>query len=198
MRPSVMLSTLLLAATLLPVHAEDEQNLPSLENEPKQTEPSQRAQRRAAIDNMARETIKNLLEQSEDVGEIYARSVGYAVFDATKAGFGLSGVGGTGVAVDVKTGERTYMRMGGAGLGFGLGAQRYQIILLFETERRLERFVKGGWDATASAEAAAGKAGSAVGSSFFDHVAVFHLTEKGLMANAEISGRKFWQFNRLN
>ena len=39
---------------------------------------------------------------------------------------------------------------------------------------------------------AAGKEGVAVQSSFFDGVAFYQITEKGLMAHADISGTKFW------
>ena len=80
------------------------------------------------------------------------------------------------------TGARTYMRMGTGGIGLGIGGQRYSLVMLFETADRLDKFVAGGWDSRATAEAAAGKEGVAVQSSFFDGVAFYQITDKGLMA----------------
>src|SRR5690606_1124747 len=94
---------------------------------------------------------------------LYDRAAGYAVFSATKAGgFFVTGGGGTGVAVNKSTGQRVYMRMGIGGVGLGLGAQRYELVILFEDEARLNRFVTGGWDASTTAQAAAGQDGVTV------------------------------------
>jgi lipid-binding SYLF domain-containing protein len=82
--------------------------------------------------------------------------------------------------------------MGMAGVGLGIGGQRYGLVILFETEDRLNKFVAGGWDSSATAEAAAGQEGVAFRSSFIDGMAIFQVTDKGLMAWADVSGTKFW------
>ncbi len=110
----------------------------------------------------------------------------------------VTGGGGTGVAVNTSTGDRTYMKMGTGGLGLGLGAQVYQIVFLFETEKTYERFVRSGWEARASANAVAGTAGENLDSSFSNGVAVYQLTQAGLMAQADLSGTKYWKNKRLN
>jgi lipid-binding SYLF domain-containing protein len=95
-------------------------------------------------------------------------------------------------------GQRTYMRMGTGGLGLGIGAQRYELIVLFEDTAHLARFIQGGWDASASAAAAAGSDGVLVNSSFIDGVALFQQTKRGLMAQADVSGTRFWPIDDLN
>ena len=116
----------------------------------------------------------------------------------TKAAFIVSGGSGTGVVVNKATEQRTYMRLGTGGIGFGIGAQRFDLVILFESDAVLNRFVQGGWDSSASAEAAAAQEGVSVRSSFIDGVAFYQLTEKGLMARADISGTRFWTIDELN
>ena len=52
-------------------------------------------------------------------------------------------------------------------------------------------------DAGIHAEKVSGKEGVAVQSSFFDGVAFYQITEKGLMAHADVSGTKFWVNDEL-
>jgi lipid-binding SYLF domain-containing protein len=153
--------------------------------------------RRQEIDQSAQAALEELFAAQASTRDLYDRAVGYAVFTATKAGFIVSGGGGTGVAVNKSSGQRTYMRMGTGGIGLGIGAQRYSMIALFENVDRLESFISGGWDSSATAEAAAGQEGVAVRSSFIDGVAFFQLTDKGLMAHADVTGTRFWVIDEL-
>src|SRR5690606_8792964 len=123
-------------------------------------------ERRQEIDQRADATLEKLFESQNAVRTLYDRAAGYAVFTATRAGFIVTGGGGTGVAVDKSSGRRTYMRMGTGGIGLGIGAQRYDLVILFETDAHLNRFIQGGWDASTTAQAAAGKDGVTVTSSF--------------------------------
>jgi lipid-binding SYLF domain-containing protein len=154
-------------------------------------------QRRLEIDTNAQATLDEVLKTQPSAKELYDRAVGYAVFTATKAGFIVSGGSGTGVAINKKTGARTYMRMGMGGIGLGIGAQRYSLVMLFETASHLDKFVAGGWDSSATAEAAAGQEGAAVRSSFYKGVAFYQITDKGLMAHADVTGTKFWVIDEL-
>jgi len=156
------------------------------------------AQRRQEIDKSAQTTLDALLKANASAKALYDKAAGYAVFTATKAGFLISGGGGTGVAVNKETGKRTYMRMGLGGVGLGIGAQRYGLVVMFETPSHLEKFAAGGWDSSATAEAAVAKEGVAARSSFMDGIAFFQITEAGLMAHADITGTKFWLVDDLN
>lgn len=159
---------------------------------------SRAAERRQEIDAGAAATLDELFAANASARDLYERAAGYAVFTATKAGFIVSGGSGTGVAVDKATGHRTYMRMGTGGIGLGIGAQRYSMIILFEGDAHLARFVQGGWDSSATAQAAAGQEGISVRSSFINGVAFYQLTDKGLMAHADVSGTRFWAIPELN
>jgi len=155
-------------------------------------------QRQLEIDANAQATLDKLFSEKADTRELFDRAAGYAVFTATKAGFLVTGGGGTGVAVNKSTGQRTYMRMGTGGVGLGIGAQRYDLVIMFEDQAHLDRFVAGGWDASASAQAAAGSDGITLTSSFVGGVAFFQITDRGLMAQADVSGTRFWVIDDLN
>ncbi len=157
------------------------------------------AKRRHDIDERAQAALDKLFAQHPAARKLFDQAAGYAAFRGTKAGFlFVTGGGGTGVAVDKGTGNRTYMRMGAGGVGVGFGAQTYDLVIFFQTKGQLARFAAGGWDATTAAQAAAGQAGAAAASSFVGGVAMFYLTNKGLMAQADISGTRFWPAAELN
>ena len=149
-------------------------------------------ERRHEIDSTAQTTLDKLAADEPEAKELLSKSVGYAVFTVTKAGFIVSAGAGNGVVVDKASGKHTYMRMGLGGVGLGIGGQRYALVVLFENKDRMEKFVAGGWDSSATAEAAAGKEGKAARTTFYDGVAYYQITEKGLMAHADITGTKFW------
>jgi lipid-binding SYLF domain-containing protein len=156
------------------------------------------AQTRQQLDAMSDQALKNLFAEERGAKQLYKQAAGYAVFRATKGGFLVTGAGGTGVAVNKKTERKTYMHMGSGGVGLGAGLQNYRLIVLFQTQAALDKFIEHGWDASTSAQAAAGKAGVSATSSFTDGLAVYQLTDKGLMAQADLSGTHFWKSDKLN
>lgn len=156
------------------------------------------AEVRAEIDAMSETVLQQLLLSNEAVKAQYESAAGYAVFRATKGGFIVTGAGGTGVAVNKASGERTYVHLGSGGIGLGAGLQNYHPVFLFETEAALERFIAGSWDASTAAQAAAGKEGLNATSSFIDGIAVYQLTDKGLIAQADLTGTRFWKSEKLN
>jgi lipid-binding SYLF domain-containing protein len=151
------------------------------------------AKRRAKIDNRANKILEQVLDESALAKELFGKAMGYAVFDTTKAALGVSGGGGNGVAVEKASGKRTYMNMATAGVGFGLGIKRYQVIMLFEDETVFHNFIDKGWQAEMQAGAAAGTEGMAFEKKFHEGMTVFVRTKKGLMARADISGTKYWK-----
>jgi lipid-binding SYLF domain-containing protein len=155
-------------------------------------------QKREAIDEMAGMTMDRLLAQSPQAKRLFGKSVGYAVFDNVKVAFLVSAGGGVGVAVERATRDKTYMKMGTAGIGLGAGGQSYSVVFLFEDEETLRSFVDKGWHADATATAAAGSKGTNAEATFSHGVAVYQLTNKGLMAHVDISGTKYWKNRKLN
>ncbi len=149
--------------------------------------------KRSKIDARSSKVLDQVLADSANAKALYDKAMGYAVFDNTKAAFGISGGGGSGVAVDKATSTRTYMKMGTAGIGFGIGVKKYQVIMLFENEKVFQNFVGHGWQADAQASATAGTKGVAAKTTFHNGMAVFVKTKKGLMASVDVSGTKYWK-----
>ena len=154
--------------------------------------------KRAKIDDMANDALQQVLDGSLKANTLFESAYGWAAFDNLKIAFGFSGGGGNGVAVTKDTGERTYMKMGTAGIGLGLGGQKYQVVFFFQDVSTFTAFVEKGWTADATAQAAAGTEGANAATGFVNGVAVWQITEKGLMASADIAGTKYWKNKDLN
>lgn len=154
--------------------------------------------RRGEIDETASETLEELLSGNATARALYEKAYGWAVFDNLKIAFGISGGGGYGVAVEKASGQRVYMRMGTVGVGIGLGGNRYQVIFVFQDEATFRQFVDKGWQADAGATAAAGTEAIEGKANFTNGLAIYQVTEKGLMLNADVAGTKYWKSKKLN
>ena len=154
--------------------------------------------KRMKLDEMAAEALQALFAENPKAKELFDGSYGWAVFDNLKLAFGFSGGGGNGVASLKETNDKTYMKMGTAGVGFGLGANKYQVIFLFQDSQTYDNFVNKGWQADAGATASAGTSAAEVKTGFVNGIAIYQMTEKGLMANADIAGTKYWKNDKLN
>ena len=159
---------------------------------------SKEQEKKTKIQQNTNEALGRLFKKSRTAKRLYDKSYGYAVFSNVKVSLGLTGGGGAGEAVVRGSGKKTYMRMGTAGLNLGLGAQKYQVVFLFEDSDTFNRFVDKGWQAEGGANAVAGTAGANAEASFSQGLAVYQLTEGGLMLQADISGTKYWKSDDLN
>ena len=156
------------------------------------------ASKRAKIDETAGKTLNDVLSENEKAQDLYDKAYGWAAFDNLKIAFGFSGGGGNGVAVNKQTGNRTYMKMGSAGVGIGIGGKKYQVLFLFQDEQTFRNFVDKGWKADAQAGAQAGGSGAAAQTDFVNGIAVYQISDKGLIASADVSGTKYWKNDKLN
>ena len=150
------------------------------------------------INETADDALNDLFAKNPKAKELYERSYGWAAFNNLKLAFGFSGGGGDGVAVVRETGKKTFMKMGTVGIGIGLGINKYNVIFLFQDSQTFSNFVNKGWQADAGATAAAGKAAAEVKTDFTNGLAIYQITEKGLMANADVAGTKYWKNDKLN
>lgn len=155
-------------------------------------------EKRDKIDVNTRYGLERLLTEDTKAKRLFESAHGYAVFAATKIAIGLTGGGGSGVAVEKETGKRVYMKMGTGGIGLGLGGQAYKLIFLFEDEGTYFDFVYKGWEASASANAVALRAGANAEATFTNGMAVYQLTDAGLMISADIAGTRYWRNTKLN
>jgi lipid-binding SYLF domain-containing protein len=157
-----------------------------------------RESKRMKIDETAQEALNTLFASSPKAENLFEMSYGWAVFDNLKLAFGFSGGGGNGVAKVRVSGAKTYMKMGTAGIGIGLGVNTYQVVFLFQDSRTFENFVEKGWQAEATASAVAGEAGAEAKTDFSNGMAIYQITDKGLMAHADVAGTKYWKNKKLN
>ena len=195
---ALFVSVLLLAGAVAASKAKDSTEAKDKSEATEKSEAKDKnAEKRAEIDAMAKETMDRLLGQSESARKFKEKAYGYAVFHNLKVAFVISGGGGSGVAVSGQ-GERTYMKMGTAGIGLGMGGQKYRVVFFFEDEKAFRSFVDKGWQADASAQAAAASAGANAASTFKNGTAFFQMTDKGLIASADIAGTKYWKNDGLN
>jgi lipid-binding SYLF domain-containing protein len=153
---------------------------------------------RADIKARSEASLQQLFKDVEGSKANYDKAVGYAVFATTKAGFIVTGGGGSGITVDKATGKTVYMKMGMGGVGFGIGGQKYDMVILFESAARLQTFIDGGWDSAAAAKAVAGQEAANAAVDFIDGVIIYTFGETGLMASADVSGTRFWVDEDLN
>lgn len=159
-------------------------------------------EKRAAINEMHDETLSMLYERRPSVRDEVRNAPGYAVFSnvGIKVIF-IGGGGGYGVAVDQPEGTRTYMKMGEANVGIGLGVKDFRAVFVFHTEEAFTNFVENGWTATAEADAAAKadeSGGAASGRAQYGDMTVYQMTEDGLALAASIGGTKYWKDGSLN
>lgn len=155
-------------------------------------------EKRAAIDQVAGEALEEVTSGNAGAKKLYDEAYGYAVFDNLKIAILISGGGGSGVAAAKDGSERTYMKMGTAGIGLGLGGQKYQVVFFFENEKVFRSFVDKGWKAETGAQAAAGTEGASAETTFHNGLAIYKMNDAGLMASADVSGTKYWKNKKLN
>jgi lipid-binding SYLF domain-containing protein len=160
-------------------------------------------QKREKIRKMATQTLADLYKLHPDARAAIQKSAGYAVFSDVGVNLLLvSTARGSGLAVNSKTKQETFMKMLSAGVGIGAGVKDARVIFAFETDQALSKFMDSGWDASGQADAAA-KAGTSGGAysgatSVAPGVWVYQITKNGLALQATIQGTKYSKDDDLN
>jgi lipid-binding SYLF domain-containing protein len=133
------------------------------------------------------------------------QAAGYAVF--SNVGINVifaSFAGGHGIVVKggVLRDTETFMKMGSAGIGLGLGVKDFRAVFVFHDKEKLEAFVEKGWDFSGQADAAAKSddkgAALAAAKTVVPGVEVFQITKNGLALQATLQGTKYWKDKELN
>ncbi len=160
------------------------------------------AEKRQAAQSMRSETLAQLYEVHPYAKTQIDQAVGYGVFSNVGINlFLLSTASGWGIVRDKKTGQDTYMKMYSVGIGPGLGVKDFRGVFVFTSERALNQFVEGGWDASAQADAAAIAEDKGVAWAAAVDVApgikLYQLIQNGLALQATIQGTKFWKDDEL-
>lgn len=160
------------------------------------------AEKRQAIIDMESKTLNRLYREKPDTRAQVSSAAGYAVFSNANVNVIFFAAGtGYGVVKNNQTGSRTYMNMAEGGVGFGLGAKDYRIVMVFHNQDAIEYFIDHGWTVGGNADATAkagDKGASAEGEGYLGNVTVYTMTESGLALQATVKGTKFWKDKSLN
>jgi lipid-binding SYLF domain-containing protein len=152
---------------------------------------------------MAAEALQDLYKLEPSAQAAIQKASGYAVFDNMGVNvLLLSTARGSGLAVNGKTKQETFMKMASAGAGVGMGVKDYVVVFVFGNEKALEQFLDSGWSGSAQGDAAA-KAGEKGGSfsgaaEVAPGVWVYQITKNGLALQLTLQGTKYYKDDKLN
>ena len=160
---------------------------------------------RAKIDKKSADVLEDLYKLDPSTKAKVEKSLGYAVFSNVGVNlFVVAAAGGSGKVVEhAKGGDKTtYMKMGSAGVGIGLGVKDFRAVFVFTDQEKLTNFIEKGWDFSGEADAAAkadDKGGAAAtAGNLSNGVEVFQITKNGLALQATLQGTKYWKDKDLN
>jgi lipid-binding SYLF domain-containing protein len=160
-------------------------------------------QMREETRKMASDTLVELYNLEPASQSIIQKSAGYAVFDSKGADFLVVRTArGSGVAINSRTSQETFMKMTSAGAGLGLRVNDYRVVFRFETPRALSQFVNSGWDSSGQPDAIAKAKESGAANSGAANVApgvwVYQITTNGLAPQLSLHGTKYFKDDDLN
>lgn len=159
-------------------------------------------ERKAKTREMRDSVLVELYKQKPELKDRIKKAEGYAVFSNVGINLVLASfAGGSGVVVDRK-GHETFMKMGSAGIGLGLGVKDFRGVFIFHDKAKLQQFIDKGWDFSGQADAAAksdNKGGQLAGAAnITEGVELYQLTKNGLALQATLQGTKYWKDRDLN
>lgn len=160
-------------------------------------------QRRDEINEMRVKSLQQFYQEIDEGKNIIDKAEGYGVFSNVNVNvIFVSGGGGYGMVVNNNTGEKTYMKMGEAGIGLGIGVKDFRAIVVFHSKETMNKFITSGWEFGANADASAksGEKGGAAEASgtLASGMSLYEFTESGITLQATLSGTKYWKDKELN
>ena len=160
--------------------------------------------KRESIRQTSKNILQRLYKETPSAKSAVENSAGYAVFSNFGLKIFIAGGGrGSGIAINNKTKEEIFMSMLEIQAGLGMGAKKFSLVWVFETESAFDQFVNSGWELGAQASAAA-KANDDVGASLQGAMAIapgvwlYQLTDAGLALELTAKGTKYYKDKKLN
>jgi lipid-binding SYLF domain-containing protein len=151
----------------------------------------ERPEGKATLSAQVNEAIAAFKAKDPGIERFFMDSAGYAVLPKIgKGAFVFGGAYGQG-EVYRKDSLIGYCSMTQATVGASIGGETFREILFFRTHADLEVFLTEEYTFSAQATAVAMDTGAAAKADYHDGVAVFMMTDKGLMVDASIGGQKF-------
>jgi len=162
-----------------------------------------RLDKREHVQDITASSLARIYELEPGTRDMIAAAPGYAVFDAVQTQFLITSTGnGYGLVHNNRTGKEYYMSAVGLGAGFGAGIKSQRIIIVFEDEQVMNKFVFEGWvfgaSGTATARAVNVEDEVQETAAFEEGMRVYSFTENGLMAGVSLRGSKVWLDEKLN
>ncbi len=161
-------------------------------------------EQRSTIQSQRSSTLNELYAaRPEAQGKVYS-AAGYGFFSNVNVNvILLSSENGYGVVHDNATGKDTYMKMGGGGIGLGMGVKDYRAIMVFNDAAMMHTFVDSGWDFGAQADASAksekeGGVSAGAAATRSGGLEVYQFTKNGIALQATVQGTKYWRDDKLN
>jgi lipid-binding SYLF domain-containing protein len=158
--------------------------------------------KRQAVLSMKSDVLSELYKIHPQSKAEIAAAPGYAVFSNANVNIiFVSFSGGYGVVKDNKTGKQTYMKMGEAGIGLGLGVKDFRAVFIFKNRATMDKFISYGWEFGGHADAAAkgaDKGGAVGGETLINDIKIYQITKSGLALQATVKGTKYWVDDELN
>ncbi len=162
-------------------------------------------EKRAEVRKMRDEVLAELYKVHPEARTKIKQAAGYAVFSNVGVNLIFASVAG-GKGLVVKSGflsdTETYMKMGSAGIGLGLGVKDFRAVFIFRDSGKLQNFVDQGWDFSGQADAAAksdDKGAALTGAAtIINGIEVYQITKNGLALQATLQGTKYWKDKDLN
>ncbi len=125
------------------------------------------------------------------IDRFFRDSYAYAVLPKVfKGGIWLGGAGGRGEVFE-KNKMVGYCRMSQATLGFTFGGEYFREIIFFRDKEDFDKFKTGEYTFSAQVTGVALSTGAASKADYKAGMAVFVMTDKGLMVDASLGGQKF-------
>ncbi len=182
------------------------------------------AEKQQHVREMRDQAVSDLYAANPALRSKIAESAGYGVFSNVDVHVVfVGGAQGYGVVVDQQSGNETFMRMAGVGLGFGAGLSDLRAVFVFSDREVMRKFVDKGWEfggeaeagavsedkgATAGSRASTGSGGSTAGATgqaggsavtgAGSGIEIYQLTEAGVVLKAALAGTKYYRDSKLN
>jgi lipid-binding SYLF domain-containing protein len=165
--------------------------------------PQSAPDQRAAIRQMASETLAQLYRSDPGAQSRVRTAAGYAVFSDVGMKMGYGGaVHGGGLAVNNATRQDVFMKMIELQPGYGFGIENFRNVFIFDTPAALSDFVNSGWEFGANAMAAVQngtRGGGAAGAVLVaPGVTMYQFTQQGAIAGVSVTGAKYFKDDTLN
>lgn len=150
-----------------------------------------RTESRDVLEAQIAEAIVLFKEQDPGIQRFFDQSAGWAVMPKVfKGAFWVGGAYGRGLLYENRR-ATGYCSLSQATLGFSFGGEFFREIIFFRDRADIEKFKTEEYTFSAQATAVALTAGAAAKADYKDGMAVFVMTDAGLMVDASIGGQKF-------